>query len=463
MHEPERSDRSCRSIAALALGAVFLLAAPGAGRASDWSTVLRHAVAQRTGTADTAPTATVAPLSRDEAARIWDAFLTAVIKRAGQDASRGTLRDELLALLLDERHEIVSTLATATAAGPVWLTDEFGSTWKRLDPLLDRVATELPPEQAAAYRHFLATGRLTQAARAHGWLDAAGTSPASLRQLAYQILPDGTPDPLVYDEAVDPELRETFGFGPPIPMEATRSILGSMPRASFEVGPLGRLARIAAGAADWLVPAADAATGASGWDRSELVDRLNDWIPARGDLGSYLAMLQQMLDTTSTTLARRRLEPEYFHVYRNLVLTTAWQESCWRQYVKKDSGEIEPVRGPGPSLGLMQINTRVWRGLYDPKGLAADIGYNGRAGAEILYHYLRKHALPSQENLAPGGDPNLARATWAAYNGGPAHMRRYRKHRVPSDVRARDHEFWEKYQAVDRDDVSAFKSCSVGS
>ena len=119
------------------------------------------------------------------------------------------------------------------------------------------------------------------------------------------------------------------------------------------------------------------------------------------------------------------------------------------------------MRGPGPSFGLMQVNTRVWRGIYDPKGVASDIGYNGRAGAEILYHYLRKHALRGKEHMAPGGEDNLARATWAAYNGGPGHLRRYRQTTTSPHLQAVDAEFWQKFQAVDRDDESAFFSCAV--
>jgi len=174
----------------------------------------------------------------------------------------------------------------------------------------------------------------------------------------------------------------------------------------------------------------------------------------------YLPMVQEMLDGTAHTLAARRLPPEHFDVYRDLVIATAWQESCWRQYTKK-AGQVSPVVGPGPSFGLMQVNTRAWRGLYNAKGVSSDIGYNGRAGAEILYQYMRNHALRAKEQLAPGGESNLARATYAAYNGGPGHLRRYRKPDTSPRLRAVDNEFWQKFQAVESGDESAFFSCSV--
>jgi hypothetical protein len=440
--------------AAAALGCTLsFFVAPPAG-ASNLSDLLRSFQQKQGGTASAEASP---PLSREEAAEIWDSFLTAVVKRAGQDSSQEELRDDLLALLLDERYEIVRTLATATVEGGPWLAEQFGDSWERLDPLLDRVATQLPPETAKKYERFLDSGRLVNAARAHGWLGDGAAAPAKLRELAQAIIPNGSPDPLLYETSIDPEMRAIFGFDEPLPPVDSSPLLA--PTAALTSGPLAVIARLAEGAGNWLIPSASAA--ASGWDWHSLVSRLNSWIPGgKREMDEYLPMVQEMLDGTAHTLAERHLPPEHFEVYRNLVVTTAWQESCWRQYQKR-GGQVEPVRGPGPSFGLMQVNTRVWRGIYDPRGVASDIGYNGRAGAEILYHYMRKHALRGKEHMAPGGEDNLARATWAAYNGGPGHLRRYRQTSTSPHLQAVDAEFWQKFQAVDRDDESAFYSCAV--
>ena len=449
------SRRMIRTIVtALAVGLFGIVTLAPPGQAADLSELLRSVKQkqQEAASVDAAP-----PLSREEAAQIWDAFLTAVVKRAGQDSGQEELRDDLLALLLDQRYEIVETLATATVDGPPWLAAQFGSSWERLAPLLDRVAAQLPPEAAANYKRLLDSGRILDAARARGWIDANATSPAALRELAQVILPKGAPDPLAYDTAVDPQFRAIFGFEDPLPPIEPTALLGGGPLADF--GPLGLLARIAEGAGNWLIPTANAAS--SGWDWHQLVTRLNNFVPGgKSELGEYLPMVREMLDGTAHTLAARRLPPEHFEVYRDLVVTTAWQESCWRQYEKR-AGQVEPVRGPGPSLGLMQVNTRVWRGVYDTKGVTSDIGYNARAGAEILYTYLRKHALRAKEHLVSGGEDNLARASWAAYNGGPGHLRRYRKAETSPHLKSVDTEFWQKFQAVERGDESAFFSCAV--
>jgi len=451
MHLMARRARN--GLAALTIGCGIAFAVAPAANASDLSDLLRSFQEQQEGTAsvDASP-----PLAREEAAQIWDAFLTAVVKRAGQDSHQEALRDDLLALLLDERYAIVATLAKASVDGGPWLAEQFGDSWKRLDPLLDRVAAQLPPETAKQYERFLDGGRLMNAVRQSGWLGDGVAAPAKLRDLARMIVSKDAPDPLLYDTAVDPQLRAIFGFEQPLPQVDASPLLA--PTAALPA-PLAILARFAEGAGNWLIPTANAA--ASGWDWHELVSRLNSLIPGgKREMGEYLPLVREMLDGTAHTLAERRLPPEHFEVYRNLVVTTAWQESCWRQY-KKAGGQVQPVQGPGPSFGLMQVNTRVWRGIYDPKGVVSDIGYNGRAGAEILYHYLRKHALRGKEHMVEGGEDNLARATWAAYNGGPGHLRRYRKTTTSPHLRAVDAEFWQKYQAVDRDDESAFFSCAV--
>ena len=96
----------------------------------------------------------------------------------------------------------------------------------------------------------------------------------------------------------------------------------------------------------------------------------------------------------------------------------------------------------------MQVNWRVWRGVYDVAGLRRDIAYNARAGAEILFHYLRDYAIKAGEHRQPGGVDNLPRATYAIYNGGPGHMARYRKKGESRALRKIDDAFWRKFQAV---------------
>ena len=434
-------------------GLVLALWMAAPAPAVDLSNAIERALEKRGG-----PRPVDSP-GRDEIARNWDAFLTAVIKRAGSDAPPGVLRSELLGVLIEERYQLVALLTDLTLDGPELLDSVFESSWEQLVPLLDRVADQLPPEAERRYRSFLEAGDLMRAAERLGVAREIASSPESLRRLARILLGDEASDPLRFDTAVDPEMRQIFGFGPPLAPPAPNPLVVPVepePGAGFG----NPLLRLGATLGAWLAPTAWAAELPS--DRAVLVARLNTWIPGRkNELRQYVPLVHDLLRLTATDTEARcseKLDSQTAEVFEHLVLATAWQESCWRQFVRR-KGEVRPLLSPAGAIGLMQINARVWRGIYEPEGLEADIGYNGRAGAEILSHYLRDHALRAGEQRNPGGADNLARATYAAYNGGPSHLTRYRKKGTSPHLRSIDRDFWWRYQAVKRDDEREMLSC----
>jgi soluble lytic murein transglycosylase-like protein len=181
---------------------------------------------------------------------------------------------------------------------------------------------------------------------------------------------------------------------------------------------------------------------------SATIRRLNCWVPAKEELGIYLPMVQDLLKTLhEETSSAGKLDAGYYHLFQNVILATAWQESCWSQFIRRGN-KIIPLKSRAGSVGLMQVNQYVWRGVYDIRGLRGDIAYNGRAGCEILLHYLTDYALAQGEHQHSGGIGNLARATYAIYNGGPAHISRYRKPGVNKTLAKIDVQWWEKYQTV---------------
>ena len=111
---------------------------------------------------------------------------------------------------------------------------------------------------------------------------------------------------------------------------------------------------------------------------------------------------------------------------------------------------------------MMQVNERVWRGIYDLRGLRWDIRYNARAGAEISLRYLGDYAVARKEDAQPGGIDNLARATYAVYNGGPGQLARYRKKETRPTLRKIDRLFWEKYDAVSKGRAMDVAKCLGG-
>ena len=179
-------------------------------------------------------------------------------------------------------------------------------------------------------------------------------------------------------------------------------------------------------------------------------------LPDLKDLERYLTAVRNMLIELSEKLATKsHLSDEHKPLYRQIVFTAAWQESCWRQWLKKGT----PVASTTGDVGLMQVNRNTWRSLYDLKGLNGDIQYNGNAGGEILLYYLTKYAIRKNEDKQAGG--NLARATYSAYNGGPGALGRYRGVRQAPVWKKVDEAFWQKFQMVSAGDEMAVKSCYV--
>jgi hypothetical protein len=170
------------------------------------------------------------------------------------------------------------------------------------------------------------------------------------------------------------------------------------------------------------------------------------------------AVREVLGEVTQKSLAGNELQTPYHDLYRRLVLAAAWQETCWRQFVRAGR-RITYLKSPVGSIGIMQINEHVWRGFYDVRGLRWDIRYNARAGTEILLHYLRDYAIGHEQ---PGVPDFLARASYAVYNGGPGHVKRFLKKDRSKTQQRIDELFWEKFKAVTAGTQDGLTRCLVG-
>jgi hypothetical protein len=368
-----------------------------------------------------APAPEPEPAATEEELRRWDAFLTFVTKAVARSVG-GEARQAVMDVLLDGRYDVLEALA-ADASAPDPVPGLFLRAWDRLGALARSGAAGLPAETALRFTTFVAAGDALAALVRLGPTVGVELSADGLRRLARMIDPTTPGDPLDFADEVDPELRSLLGFGePPPPPEVS-------PDVDLDV-------------LSWLVPSAVAAVDAG------TLRRLNTWIPSANDLGAYLRAVRGLLVTVrEETLVKTTLDERFRPLFRDLALATAWQESCWRQFVRR-GGKLVPLRSPVGSIGIMQVNERVWRGVYDRIGLRGDMAYNARAGSEILLHYMRDHAIARREHALPGGVRNLARATYAVYNGGPGHLTRYRTRTTRRSLKAIDDDFLEKFLAV---------------
>jgi hypothetical protein len=145
-------------------------------------------------------------------------------------------------------------------------------------------------------------------------------TPDALRG-ASRFLGTADGDPLAYTLEIDSALRTLLGFAEQLPV--------ARPSPAIEQGRLERLRDKAAASLRLLsVRSAHAA--------EDEFDRLNEWVPESRELQEYLLVVQRLFSETSDrVLAKSSLSAEHQKLYRQTVLATGWQESCWRQFVKK--------------------------------------------------------------------------------------------------------------------------------
>ena len=169
-------------------------------------------------------------------------------------------------------------------------------------------------------------------------------------------------------------------------------------------------------------------------------------MPEEEELADYQATMGRLLAVTAERAQRQaELDTRYARPYRTLVSATALQESCWRQFERKGDTITYRASSQG-SVGLMQVNRRVWRGFYNVERLQWDTAYNARAGAEILLRYLRQYGVA--EGRRTGRLEDAVRSTWAVYNAGPAALGRYRDQDSSARERRVDDGFWTHYSGL---------------
>ena len=393
----------------------------------------------------------------------WDAFLTMLIKYTGVETNLHEVRSALLAVLLDARQDIIEILVPPEYEAQDPLPALFAKTWGQLAPIMRQISAGLPVRSVINYLGFITAADALAAIATTADEYGLHLDSDVLRHMARMLAPAYIGDPLQYDLEVDPEIRALFGFS----AELSSPVIDNLPVETGYIEPGDielsgwppAFLHYAGLPGALLLPIMIAANN----PYEVLVTRLNDWIPGIMDLNQYLPQMQLLLDyIVNAALQERQLDAPFRDLYRPLVLTTAWQESCWRQHIKV-KGEIRPILSHAGAVGIMQVNQHVWRGFYAIDGLRNNVGYNARAGSEIVYHYLVDYAIAKGEHNLPGATTdNLARATYAMYNGGPRQINRYRRADTSASLRAIDNAFWKKFQVIRTGDILAVAECYSG-
>jgi Transglycosylase SLT domain len=358
----------------------------------------------------------------------WDGFLGFLVKDLAGGADPET-RTELLDALLTARREVTAVLARGPEGGIDPIRPLFLRLWERLRGIVRRASIKTGDDaRALRYIVFLAAGDALTAIEAAAPAAGLDFSANGLRRLARTLAPSYGGDPLEYSDAPDPKLQELFRLrDPDAPPRRLRRKPPAAPRSWL---------------LPWLTPRAAQAEEPDEW--RELSDRLDRWVPAPNELPAYRDIVDRLLSLAAERSFDGEAVGERFDdLFRDLVKAVAWQESCWRQFVRDRTGVV-PIQSSTGDFGMMQINVRVWRGFFNPVKLRWSAGYNAGAGTEILWQLLGRYG--TREAGVRLSD--AARASYSAYHGGPRRYRRYRLPDTPPEMRLIDQAFWEKYQAV---------------
>jgi hypothetical protein len=277
-----------------------------------------------------------------------------------------------------------------------------------------------------------------------------------LLRLARLLLQGGSEVSPEYSRSLDPRLRELLGLGPPLD--------DSGPVFDFEELDLPedkeKEGKQSGSKFFWeffipLVLADDSASGP--------LSEVKKWVPPKLNMNVYLAKVKELLEQAAgETFLKSHLGKEYQALYRNLTLATAWQESCWRQFVKKKGKVRYLVSDNQTSVGLMQINERVWRGFYRIESLRWNIRYNIRAGCEILDLYLRDYAIKRSQSKRTLDTDTLVKVTYVMYNAGPGEYFEFLKRSKKEAPNRLDRLFWQKYSSSRGNQFGELLHCLTG-
>jgi len=374
----------------------------------------------------------------------WDAYFVQMITALPREELNAGERELILDVLLDARHSFEDKLLESGGKAD-FIRKQFIEAWGRLSPIFRKRMSDDPARPVLDYLAFFTASDALVA------LDKAGhglgieISRNGLIHLARLISSKDITD-LPYEFVVDEDLRSILGLGDPVPFTGP-----SFDGESIEIDP----EEFKPGENAWLL-CVKGFFLAMAWAETDpgqaFRDRITPWLVPKGDVMIYLNKVKLLLNEVSTRVfSKTDLDRGLSEFYNLFVLSTAWQETCFRQFVMK-GGKATYLRSYNhTSVGIMQINERVWRGIYDLNHLRWDIVYNATAGCEILSLYLKKYGLPDLEMTGSGtvsDQETLARVVYAVYSGGPSHLRKWKDALNKGRPGATDKLFLEKYRWV---------------
>ncbi len=385
----------------------------------------------------------------------WDAYLVLILTSLGREPLTRQDRQILLDVLLETRYRLIAGLADARMKKDL-VREQFVRAWKQLSPVYRNHLGDDPSRDLLGYLAFFAASDALIAMDEIGPSLGIEISRNGLVRLIRMIL-EKKDMILTYTVGVDEDLRALLGFGPPLPESGI-----SLPGEAIDVDTGDERSLM-----NLLIPSAWAGK-ADAVQMAQIRRQIMQWVFR--DPNQFIPyrekIINLLVDIIHENPGRGDLPSTVRKGFASIVFPTAWQESCLRQFVLKKKNITYLRSYNRTSVGLMQINERVWRGLYDRNHLRWDIRYNARAGCEILSLYIRKYALARLLKKYPDltlDAGSFAGLVYAMYNGGPGQFEKFLTRRKKGKFYLSDRLFAEKFDWVARKEWNKLRICLIGS
>ena len=387
----------------------------------------------------------------------WDSFLIHQILSIADKPLTDEEKQVVFDTVIETRHHFIRVLSTRNP-GRDLVRQQFIFAWQNLAPIFRKyLGTDTSPSLISYLAFFTAADALTALDRLGPTLGLEISRNGLIRMA--RLVSEGQEPPLLgYDYEVDPKLRTVMGLGP-APEESGPVILEDSilddeePAVSAGPGPWWKKA------GRWLLRPAFAAQASS----ANLAE-IKKWLVTRDNFETYLPQVRELLaQETEKVLAESALDKSYHDLFRLMIQAICWQESCFRHF-KESKGRIVYLRSyNNSSVGLMQINERVWRKLFNRNSLRWDIRYNAAAGCRIMDRYLGRYVLSqtAKQGLELDDDV-LVRMCYAMYNGGPSQFAKFLQRHDRAKYYRSDLLFYEKYNWARLDEWEKLRGCLFG-
>lgn len=402
------------------------------------------------------------PLSDEELETIteawesWDTFLVGIITSLVKEPLLENDRQILFDTLLETRYRFITELSERTLERDL-VREQFVMAWKNLSTIFrTHLGDEISKYTLGYLAFFTASDALTAFDKLGPTLGIEISRNGLIRLAG--LLSKEKPVRLDYDTNVNTDLRKILDLGAPL--------VTSTPAYGPDELDLDKTGdnkndrnRLWYGFKQFLAAPAWAKTPNSEIEFKDIVK----WLALKDGLDTYMKRVKQLLESSESNLLKRNKLPEKYHqIFQEIIFSTAWQESCFQQF-KVKKGKITYLRSYNKtSVGMMQVNERVWRGIYNLKHLKWNIRYNAMAGVEIIDQYFQRYALKKLRIKDPIDGDTLAGVTYAMYNGGPRHFYQFLKRKEKGKYYLSDRLFFEKYRWVQNDQWTYIDNCLVG-